>query len=357
MFLRKLTLLAAVAACACSPALAAPKGATPAAFTPDRAYSGATPWTAAPENNGGPLRFAVVGDRTGLARPGVFEQAMKQIGWLQPDFIIDVGDMIEGYTEDRAELTAMWDQVEGFARGSGRPFIFVPGNHDLGNGVMLDVWRQRHGAEYYAFAYKGALFIALDSEDPPTPMSPAMAAQFHGTMAGMAKDPDGVAKMIDAFYAEAEAREKAGKPASDDPAAVKAKAEADALNVANFSDKQIAFVRDTLAAHKDARQVFVFMHKPAWKVKSTNWGRIEALLKDKPYTVFAGHNHYFTHEVRDGRDYIDMGTTGGIGHKQGPGVMDHTMFVTVTPQGPSYANIRLNGLMDLDGQTGQTRAR
>ena len=47
MFLRKLTLLAAVAACACSPALAAPKGATPAAFTPDRAYSGATPWTAA----------------------------------------------------------------------------------------------------------------------------------------------------------------------------------------------------------------------------------------------------------------------------------------------------------------------
>jgi hypothetical protein len=30
--------------------------------------------------------------------------------------------------------------------------------------------------------------------------------------------------------------------------------------------------------------------------------------------------------------------------------------VTLTPAGPSYANIRLNGLADADGQTGQTKA-
>ena len=36
--------------------------------------------------------------------------------------------------------------------------------------------------------------------------------------------------------------------------------------------------------------------------------------------------------------------------------MDHTMLVTMGPEGPSFANTRLNGLMDVTGQTGQVRA-
>jgi hypothetical protein len=325
----------------------------------DRVYEAATPWTKLPENDGGMLRFAVIGDRTGFAIPGIFEQAMHQIGWLQPDFIINIGDIIEGYTDDRTVLTAMWDQVEEMVKLSGRPFIFVPGNHDLGNGVMLDVWRTRHGAEYYAFTYKGALFIALDSEDPPTPMSAEQAAGFHHIVDALQKDPDATVAAMNKYFADAKKAEekakKVGKPLAPD--IQKLKEANDHLQVANYSEQQISFLRETLQRHKDVKWTFLFMHKPGWKMRNVNFSQIEDLLKDRPYTFFAGHNHYFTHEIRDGHDYFDMGTTGGISHIAGPGAMDHTILVSLTAQGPKYASIRLNGLMDVDGNTGQTRAR
>jgi hypothetical protein len=60
--------------------------------------------------------------------------------------------------------------------------------------------------------------------------------------------------------------------------------------------------------------------------------------------------------VFDGNDYINIASTGGVRHKNGPGTMDHTMVVTLGPDGPIYANTRLNGLMDVAGETGQVRA-
>jgi hypothetical protein len=51
-----------------------------------------------------------------------------------------------------------------------------------------------------------------------------------------------------------------------------------------------------------------------------------------------------------------MASTGGVRHRNGPGTMDHVLVVTLTPQGPLYANTRLTGLMDLAGETGQVRA-
>jgi hypothetical protein len=36
--------------------------------------------------------------------------------------------------------------------------------------------------------------------------------------------------------------------------------------------------------------------------------------------------------------------------------MDHTMLVTLTADGPAFANTRLNGLMDVAGVSGQVRA-
>jgi hypothetical protein len=124
----------------------------------------------------------------------------------------------------------------------------------------------------------------------------------------------------------------------------------------HLGEEQRAFVAETLARHKDARWTFLFFHKPAWKSDDPNWPKIEALLADRPYTVFAGHYHYVSRERRGGHDYFEMATTGAIAHREGPGTMDHTLLVTLTPAGPSYANIRLNGLADADGQTGQTKA-
>src|ERR1700761_3558569 len=83
-----------------------------AAFQAEGAGDGAMPWSAKPVGGAAPLRFAVIGDNTGIARPGVFDAAMTQIGWLRPDFILSVGDLIEGYNDDKATIARQWDAVE-----------------------------------------------------------------------------------------------------------------------------------------------------------------------------------------------------------------------------------------------------
>ena len=45
-------------------------------------------------------------------------------------------------------------------------FHFVVGNHDMGNDVMLDVWHERHGSDYYHFVYKDVLGLQLKKRNP-----------------------------------------------------------------------------------------------------------------------------------------------------------------------------------------------
>jgi UDP-2,3-diacylglucosamine pyrophosphatase LpxH len=310
-----------------------------APFSPDFRPDGPKPWTSAP-NKAGPLRFAVIGDNTGIARPGIFDRGLQQISWLQPDFILSVGDLIEGYTEDRTEIARQWNAIETSVAKAGVPFIYTPGNHDMDNAETLDAWRERRGPGYYSFTYKGALFIILNTEDTPTPMPAKMASQIYGLIDLMKVDPEKADKTIVDYLGS-------GGSIS--------KGEYSALEVVHYGDRQLAFVRDTLAKHPNVRWTFVITHKPAWKMEGNSFAPIQAMMKGRPYTVFAGHTHYFTHEVFDGADYINMGTTGGIRQQMGPGTMDHTVLVTLAKDGPTFANLRLSGLMDAAGQTGQGR--
>ncbi len=321
---------------------AATSGTSDQAFRPDVAPDGPHPWTGAPAATPGPLRFVVVGDNTGLARPGVFEQAMRQVSWLKPDFVLSVGDLIEGYIDDKAEIDRQWNAIEQSAALAGCPFLFAAGNHDLNSPASVEAWQRRRGAAYYAFTYKRALFLVLSTEDPPVSMPPKMVDQFYQIIAAMKKDPD----QVEAFMRkrlEGDGNSQTGDYAKD-------------LNVANISDAQLAFVERALARHADVDWTFVILHKPAWKMATPAFATVQKMLGVRPYTVFAGHTHYFTHDTLDGRDFINMATTGGIVHELGAGNMDHAMLVTLTPNGPAYANTRLNGLMDVAGETGQTRA-
>jgi predicted phosphodiesterase len=315
--------------------------AVPDAFRPDAEAAGAHPWTQVPQIGGGPLRFAVIGDHTGIGRPGVFDQAMVQLSWLQPDFVMSVGDLIEGYTEDRAKIARQWAAVETSVAKLGRPFLYVQGNHDVDNAETLDAWRERRGAAYYSFTYKGALFLALNTEDTPKPMTAQKAADFYALVDLMQSDPDKGQTVMD---------ERARNNTSE------RKGEYSAADEIVFGDRQLGWARDVLARHPDPAWTFVILHKPAWKMRSPDFAKVQAMLAGRNHTVFAGHTHYFTHEVIDGHDYINMGTTGGIRTQFGPGTMDHAMVVTLARTGPIYANTRLNGLMDVAGQTGQVRA-
>jgi predicted phosphodiesterase len=341
MLISRAQLLRGALAGAALPGLArAAADASPAAFWSDAAGA-ARPWTQPLTAGAAPLRFAVIGDHTGLGRPGVFDAAMRQISWLQPDFVLSVGDLIEGYTEDRAEIARQWNAVEASIAKVGRPFVFVQGNHDVDNAETLDAWRERRGPGYYSFLYKGALFLVLNTEDTPTPMTPKQAAGFYERVRQMQTDPDQAERDVEARIAATVAGEKG---------------EYSALQMVNLSDRQLGFVRDVLARRPHPSWTFVVLHKPAWKMQSASFAKVQAMLAGRPHTVFAGHTHYFTHEVLDGHDYINMGTTGGIRQRNGPGTMDHVMLVSLTAQGPVYANTRLSGLMDIAGETGQVRA-
>ena len=90
------------------------------------------PWTHLGfRNDPGNFQFLVVTDRTGGHRAGVFPDALRKAELLQPEFIMSVGDLIEGYTEDEAEIAAQWAEFDGFLDGMAIPFFYVPGNHGV----------------------------------------------------------------------------------------------------------------------------------------------------------------------------------------------------------------------------------
>jgi hypothetical protein len=51
----------------------------------------------------------------------------------------------------------------------------------------------------------------------------------------------------------------------------------------------------------------------------------------------------------DGYEHITMGPAGASFHQEGPGNVDHLMWVTMTSDGPEIGNIALKGLFDRKG--------
>ena len=90
-------------------------------------------------------------DLTGGEREGVFEVAVAQLNLLRPELILNVGDLIEGGSDDLAELDRQWDWFDERAGKARAPIFYVGGNHDLTGQVLRDVWEERLGARYYHF--------------------------------------------------------------------------------------------------------------------------------------------------------------------------------------------------------------
>jgi serine/threonine-protein phosphatase CPPED1 len=248
------------------------------------------PWTGTRPNVGnGQFQFAVVSDRTGGHREKVFSKAVYQINLLQPEFVMSVGDLIEGYSTKEEVVAAEWDQFDAYVRKFQAPFFYVPGNHDLTNPVQAKVWGQRYGRRYYHFTYEKCLFLALNSETPPDEM---------GTI----------------------------------------------------DKEQQEWVKQTLDANKDVRWTFVFLHKPIWTAKDlvkNGFGAVEQALAGRKYTVFCGHVHRYQKFVRNGNNYYQLATTGGGSKLRGVeyGEFDHVAWVTMKSDAPLIANVMLDGIL------------
>ena len=106
------------------------------------------PWTHTKFlNNPEHFQFAIVSDRTGGVRRGVFPKAVKKLNELQPEFVMSVGDLITGGAKQTNEsiLLKQWQEFNGFIKGFEMPFFYLPGNHDrfqtvneLFEGIALD---------------------------------------------------------------------------------------------------------------------------------------------------------------------------------------------------------------------------
>ena len=311
-------------------------GCSTAVFHFDRAaLPDAKPWTSEDfKNDPDNFQFAVIGDRTGGANvQGTFAIAMDQLNLLQPEFVINVGDLVEGYTKDKATANAMWDEVEPAVKKLEMPFFYTVGNHDLGNETMEQVWLERHGPTYYHFVYRNVLFVVLSSEDPSNPM------------------PEGVEEKTEIYK----------KLQKEDPAAAQAmlKEFMDSLASyrvpAQFSDQQMDYVKKVLAQNPNVRWTFFFLHQPVWENPPDKFLALEQLIKDRPYTFIAGHLHYYDIEKRNGRDYITMGPAGASWHKDGGGNVDHILWVTMEGAEPEIAKITLDGIYDRQGRDLQVK--
>jgi predicted phosphodiesterase len=109
------------------------------------------------------FQFVVLGDRTGDVQPGVYEQVWREAAAENPEFLVSVGDSIEGSIDARTE--AEWLQLEQILTPYRRyPLFLAPGNHDIWSSRSETLFR-KHAAHppHYSFDYLGAHVTVLDN--------------------------------------------------------------------------------------------------------------------------------------------------------------------------------------------------
>ena len=254
------------------------------------------PWTNLDFNNDPDnFRFAIVADNNGGSRKGVFEDAVRKINLMQPEFVLSVGDLIEGYTTDSAAINAQWKGINDILSALKMPFFYLPGNHDITNKLMEKEWEKRYGRRYYNFIYKNVQFIILDSND-------------------------------DDNY--------------------------------NLTQQQTDFALEAIKKHDQVRWTFVLMHHPIWTYDTNGrWPTIASALKGRKFTVIAGHEHHYHQAAYDGSNYYILATTGAGSALRGNyfGEFDHISWITMTKEGPVMANLRLDGILPHDIANDQTK--
>ena len=266
-------------------------------------------------------QFAIMGDRTGGPAEGirVLARAVTEVNLVEPDLVMTVGDLINGYNERPMWLIQAAEFLETMGRLS-RPWYPVAGNHDVywrgpgrPEGEHESDYEQHFGPLWYWFEHKGCAFITLysDEGDPVT-----------------------------------------GRKNFSDPACQ------------SFSERQLKWLDSVLEKTSKLEKVFVFLHHPRWisnYYKGANWEQVHDRLagSGNVSAVFAGHIHRLHYGgKRDGIEYFTLATTGGHSAHDYPGAgwVHHWNLVTVRPSGVDVAVIPVGSLLDPRHYTPERRA-
>ena len=234
------------------------------------------------------LQFAIISDLWGSYRSGVFEDAIDKLELLQPQYVMSVGDLIDGKIFDSILLDEQWNEFNVQVNSLSMPFFYVPGNHDISNPWMEMEWKRRFGRSYYYFTHNNVLFLCINTQD--------------GGSSGI-------------------------------------------------NAEQIAYFKQAIEDNPDVRWTFVFMHRPVWRGiddKQDGYEEIEAELIGKNYTLFSGHSHTYLKLSKHGNNHFTLGSTGGGSDLRGEkfGQFDHITWVSFdTGEPPKIINIKLDGMI------------
>jgi len=298
--------------------------------TPPEAFrhqigQGPKPWTSevfeATEED---FTFAIISDLNGGERPGVYSRAVEQLNRLDPTFVLSVGDLIDGGTEDTLQLKKEWDSFDQRTSELKVPFFYLGGNHDLTNKTMRDFWENRYGPRYYHFRYRDVLFLMLDSEDYSEKRMREIYQARDSALRIIAGELEGEYEES-TYYHMPERR------------------------IGSMGAEQQQYFKEVLEENTDVRWTFVLMHKPLWmREDARGLGPLEEVLKGRNYTVINGHFHTYSHRKRHGMDYMILGTTGGSQNPQDPNAFDHISLVRMA-EAPVITHLKMDGILTETG--------
>lgn len=199
------------------------------------------------------FRFAILGDRTGDAQPGVYEQVWHELDASHPDFVINVGDTIQG--GDDATAASEWRALRPLFDHHRYPVYFTPGNHDLWSPRSRAVYQEQTGhPAFYSFDYQQAHFVVLDNSQAPD--------------------------------------------LSD-----------------NLPDDQMQFLARDLERNRGRDPKFIFFHKPLWLIpvmfQNSRFAFHQLISKYGVRYVVSGHGHQYVRNTLDGVTYLEAPSSGG----------------------------------------------
>ncbi|MEW6684815.1 MAG: metallophosphoesterase [Candidatus Edwardsbacteria bacterium] len=238
------------------------------------------------------FHFAIIGDNTGGHEPGILLQVLTEIERLNPDFVICVGDLIEGYSQNPKEIQAQWDTLQTILKILNEPFYFVPGNHDIQDEMSEKIYIKNTCVQpHYSFNYQNNHFIVLDNS-----------------------------------------RFESGE---------------------EISAEQWNWLKDDLEKNKNAENVFCFFHKPFWaealeqKKNTEKWHELFKQYGVKG--VFSGHWHSYFRTFWDGINYTAVGSSGASLKEDLPrGKFYQFLWVTVDGKSVQITPIKLGNIFSSD---------